>query len=216
MIVKHPLYGILAQYLVSLSLYRLGIHPSILSCISQRHRTCQSTRMRPLPHRYTAGKRRIYDHARDGDLNRRKIKERFLSTSFLKRMENLFGLNKVKQHYKANRYPILRMQNFPYLKKKIFSRIDLNRAHHNAESPEVEKTAIITLFGVFEFSASDFRVARFLAQSFQRFMNHTVLEELNFLNVYIEDIIICKRRDGIKTNNSSGGLWVWSFFIGCI
>lgn len=99
-------------------------------------------------------------------------------------------LNKIT---KPNRYPISRMQDFTYLLhgKKKFSRIDLNRAYHNIMvAPEdVEKTAIITPFGLFEFPRMTFGL-RNAAQTFQRFMNHTVLEGLDFLFVYIDDIII--------------------------
>ncbi|CAK1593533.1 unnamed protein product [Parnassius mnemosyne] len=54
---------------------------------------------------------------------------------------------------------------------------------------DVEKTAIITPFGLFEFPRMCFGL-RNGAQTFQRFMNHTVFEGLDFLYTYIDDVII--------------------------
>ncbi|KAJ2937315.1 hypothetical protein O0L34_g19483 [Tuta absoluta] len=93
---------------------------------------------------------------------------------------------------KPDRYPIPRLHDFTYLLsgKKIFSRIDINRAYHYIPvAPEdVEKTAIITPWGLYEFPRMCFGL-RNAAQTFQRFMNHTVITGLDFLFSYIDDVI---------------------------
>ncbi|GBP49333.1 Retrovirus-related Pol polyprotein from transposon 297 [Eumeta japonica] len=94
---------------------------------------------------------------------------------------------------KPDGYPIPRLQDFTYIltKKKIFSRIDISRAYHHISIHEkdIEKTAIITPFGLFDFPRMTFGL-RNAAQTFQRFLNHTVLQGLDFLFAYIDDIII--------------------------
>lgn len=94
---------------------------------------------------------------------------------------------------KPDRYPIPRLQDFTYLLsgKKIFSKLDINRAYHAIEiAPEdVEKSAVTTPFGLFEFVRLPFGL-RNASQSFQRFMNSKVLQGLDFLFNYIDDILI--------------------------
>lgn len=94
---------------------------------------------------------------------------------------------------RPDRYPIPRLHDFTYVLtgKKIFSRVDINRAYHciTVAPDDIEKTAIITPFGLFEFVRLSFGL-RNAAQSFQRFMNHTVLHGLEYLFCYIDDIII--------------------------
>lgn len=93
---------------------------------------------------------------------------------------------------KPDRYPIPRLQDFTYIlaKKNIFSKIDINRAFHCIQTaPEdVEKTAIITPFGLFEFPRMTFGL-RNAAQSFQRFMD-SVFQGLDFVFNYIDDALI--------------------------
>lgn len=80
---------------------------------------------------------------------------------------------------KPDRYPIPRLHDFTYIlaDKKIFSKLDINRAFHCIDvAPEdIEKTAIITPFGLFEFPKMTFGL-RNAPQTFQRFMNNTVLQ----------------------------------------
>ncbi|GBP82909.1 hypothetical protein EVAR_66585_1 [Eumeta japonica] len=94
---------------------------------------------------------------------------------------------------KPDRYCIPRLQDFIYIltKKKILSRIDINRDYHHIpiHEKDIEKTAIIIPFGLFDFPRITFGL-RNAVQTFQRFLNHTVLQVLDFLFAYIDDIII--------------------------
>lgn len=104
---------------------------------------------------------------------------------------------------KPDRYPIPRLQDFTYLLagKQIFTRLDVNRAYHCIEiAPEdVEKTAIITPFGLFEFNRMGFGLKN-SSQTYQRFMNTTVLQGLNFLFCYIDDVIIASSIEDHKSH----------------
>jgi transposase InsO family protein len=100
---------------------------------------------------------------------------------------------------KPDRYPIPRLQDFTYLlagNKKVFSRLDLNRAYHfiPVAPADIEKTSIITPFGLFEFPRMCFGM-RNSAQTFQRFMDTVVLRNLNFLFTYIDDVIIASETE---------------------
>lgn len=105
---------------------------------------------------------------------------------------------------KPDRYPIPRLQEFTYIlpNKHVFTRLDLNRAYHNiAIAPEdVEKTAITTTFGLFEFPRMGFGL-RNAAQTFQRFMDQQVLKGIEQMGTsgeesestifcYIDDILL--------------------------
>lgn len=94
---------------------------------------------------------------------------------------------------KPDRYPVPRLHDFTYILagKKIFTRLDINRAYHFIKiAPEdVEKTAVICPFGLFEFLRLPFGL-RNGSQSFQRFMSQKVLKGLDFLFNFVDDVII--------------------------
>lgn len=94
-----------------------------------------------------------------------------------------------------DKYPIAHLQDFAHQLhgRKIFSTIDLTRAYHQIPvAPEdVPKTAVITPFGLFEFNVMTFGLCN-AAQTFQRYIN-TALRGLDFVYVYIDDILIASR-----------------------
>ncbi len=79
-------------------------------------------------------------------------------------------------HTLVDRYPLPNIQEFNYFLhgKSIFSKIDLIKAYHQIPMNEedIQKTAIITPFGLFEFPNMTFGLCN-AAQTFQRFI-HTV------------------------------------------
>lgn len=106
---------------------------------------------------------------------------------------------------KPDRYPVPRLHDFTYnlAGKKIFSRIDVNRSFHYIpiNPADVPKTSIITPFGLFEFTRMTFGL-RNAAQSFQRFMHHTVLQGMDdFLFCFIDDVIIGSQDETTHKNH---------------
>ena len=92
-------------------------------------------------------------------------------------------------------YPISHIQDFSARleRAKIFSKIDLIRGHHQVLVADVDipKTAIITPFGLYEFRRMPFSLKN-AAQTFERLMD-TVCQSLNFVFVYLDDILVASR-----------------------
>src|SRR2546421_13027144 len=77
-----------------------------------------------------------------------------------------------------------------------FTTLDLASGYWQVEmNPEdVEKTAFVTLFGLYEFFVMPFRLSYALI-TFQRLMNRVLQEFLgDFISVYLNDVIIFTKR----------------------
>lgn len=93
---------------------------------------------------------------------------------------------------KPDRYPIPRLRDFTQQLsgKKIFSNLDLNRAYQQIQvaQSDIEKTAIITPFGLYEFPRMCPGL-RNAGQTFQRFI-HEVLRGLDYAFPFVDDVLL--------------------------
>lgn len=99
---------------------------------------------------------------------------------------------KLNAKTRPDKYTIPHMQEFHWglHDRTIFSKIDLIRAYHQipVARDDVEKTAVITPFGLFEYVKMSFGLKN-AAQTMQRFMDN-ITRDLPFVTVYIDDILI--------------------------
>ena len=94
-----------------------------------------------------------------------------------------------------DRYPLPRLHDFSrHLHDKvIFSKIDLYKGFHQIPvlPEDIPKTAVATPVGLFEWVRMPFGLKN-AAQTFQRLMD-TVCRELDFIFVYLDDILVASR-----------------------
>lgn len=91
-----------------------------------------------------------------------------------------------------DRYPVPHIHDLlnAFQGKSVFTTLDLERAYHQipVEETDIPKTAVITPFGLFEFTRMQFGLCN-ASQTFQRFM-HQVFSDLDFVVVFVDDICI--------------------------
>lgn len=98
---------------------------------------------------------------------------------------------------RPDKYPLPNLQDFTQnlAGSKIFSKIDLVRAFNQIPvfEPDIEKTAVITPFGLFEFVYMPYGLCN-SPQTFQRFI-HEVLFGLDFCFAYLDDVLVASKSE---------------------
>lgn len=154
-------------------------------------------RARPLPpHKYQIAKKEFQNMLQEGIC--RPSKSPWASPLHLVRKKNgeyrpcgdYRNLNAIT---KPDRYPIPRLRDFTYNLhgKKIFSKIDLKKAYNQlrVREEDIEKTAVITPFGLFEFPRMCFGL-RNAGQTFQRHIDNILRDMGHFLFPFVDDILV--------------------------
>jgi cleavage and polyadenylation specificity factor subunit 1 len=98
---------------------------------------------------------------------------------------------------KPDRYPVPHIHDFvTHLRDAtIFTKIDLNKAFNQipVNEADIEKTAVTTPFGLFEFVKMPFGL-RASSNTFQRFMD-TMLRGIDNVYAYIDDLLIVSKNE---------------------
>ena len=98
---------------------------------------------------------------------------------------------------KDDKYPIPNIMDFNNntVGCKVFSKIDLVRGYHQIpmSSDSIPKTAVITPFGLWEFTRSPFGLKN-SGQHFQRLIDN-IFQDIPYVFVYIDDILISSKNE---------------------